>query len=669
MKRILCGIMVAVMVCFGGVFPIAEMQVSAATTVNFTFKNGTMSKEVLCNYLSRAVTASQFCAGLYENIVFYEDLRSLQRMGAKFIGRAAFYSWDANLTTEQIENHYTNAEKAAKKAHQADPEMILQAGVFECAYRDTINNTKIPAYVFEAFGLPVQNRNFVFENVVYPKGHQYGIGFWGHPDSGMPDITKTEAKMYFYYLITRYIDCGFEAFHLGQVYPMMGGTPANATHWKTLLDKARAYAKQHARRGLALFDAHVDWHSTGLKVGNDLLLDLNGAPLYPLETEIKDGVKCATIAGNNTYPVSYIGRMEGGNHPLGFGNVETNFTILEFDNWGLMDAAGNSNGKEYGTWGYDDITWFATQPEWYRNQFLKECHAWLSTNYLDSRGKQQYFLQMPFNRVLTLGPNKGPIATLKIEDVANVGFLFDFIAAEGINYQKEQGESFYTLEVRWTYRANRQSGGCPVGFNQEDTIRELFLGKNVKEDAALLQIVLPPGYDNKFAPEDSSSQGTTGGNTTSGTTKPGGNTTGSTTKPGSNTTGGTTKPGGNTTGGIAKPGSNTTGGTTQPGGSITTGNGVGDGTTAINSSTTSKKTSSKKKKNKNKNKNQNNKFPWLWVIFGGVGGVLLLGGGTLLLIFFLKKKKGDGEDLEAEMQSDDLLPDDLSEQSKIEGIE
>jgi len=49
----------------------------------------------------------------------------------------------------------------------------------------------------------------------------------------------------------------------------------------------------------------------------------------------------------------------------------------------------------------------------------------------------------------------------------------------------------WTLTVGAFYRANNPSDGCPNGFGQEDTIREIFLGKNHPEDPALTGCVVP----------------------------------------------------------------------------------------------------------------------------------------------------------------------------------
>ncbi len=597
MKRILSAVLSLVTI-FTVVFSTpACMQVSAAQNAvsdNFYF-NGSMTKEVLRAYAARAVTASQVCGTTVRNFTLDEDIRSLQRMGAKFIGRAAYHSW-APMNASAIDAHFSVVKLAAEQFHKADPEIILQAGVFECIYRETVNNTKIPAYVFEAHGVPVENRNFSFDAMATKIGH------WNHEDSAVPDITKLEAQMYFYYQITRYIDCGFEAFHLGQVSMMMGFNEAHTGAWYHVLEKARAYAKTHARRGVALFDCHVAHGTKGLKIGNELLFDLQGAPLYPKETTKSGNVMQAEIG----YPEhTYIGKMAGGRHPLGF-EIETNFTILEFDNWGLVGGHGVSNGSAIGTWGYDDITWFALQPESYRNQFLKDSADYLSTHHLDSSGKQQYFLQAPFIRVLTLNSGITPTLTFQKDKNFNSNFFYDLLSKTR-SLATPSGSGF-SIEVKSDYRANRQSAGMPIGFNQEDTIRQIFLttSQMASQSATLEAVVFPYSYrpveevpaPSKPITTTSSKKQTAPTTTTS-----------------------------------SKKQNITTGGTQNQ----------------TTSNQASKITSSKRKKpNKNKNQNKNNKkeqFPWLWVIIGGVAGLLVIGGGVFLVLFLMKKKKDGADDV------------------------
>ena len=41
----------------------------------------------------------------------------------------------------------------------------------------------------------------------------------------------------------------------------------------------------------------------------------------------------------------------------------------------------------------------------------------------------------------------------------------------------DNGDGSYTLTVKGDYRSNAQSDSCPNGFNQEETIRKIFLGR------------------------------------------------------------------------------------------------------------------------------------------------------------------------------------------------
>ena len=456
-------------------------QADAASGFQF---EGSMSKEVLRSFASRAITHQGLCIdGTSPDPIFEEDLRMVCNMGAKLIGRAAFYSWSGNMTAEQIDTHYRIAKERAAAVHAVDPEIILQAGVFEIAYEQTVNNTVIPAPVFEQFGLPAEKRTFRYLDMVFPAGTRdvlygmdSGIGCWGNPSSGVPDITQLETKMYFYHCITRYIDAGYEAFHMGQADKMMlyRGN-AYAHHWDAVLAPARAYAKTQARRGIALFDNHTAVDSAGIMVGDRLLFDIQGAGMVPDETVQEDGALKCRLKHYDECRISWIGRSGGGIHPLGF-EIEVNFTIIELDNYGRSSriAPGVATPQDFYNWGYDDVTWFALQPEWYRNQFLQECDAFLcnTAKILDSEGKQQYFLQPVCRRVVTYYPTMLYKPSPNCDRDAVLRYL-----KEEKTEVADNGDGSYTLTVKGDYRSNTQSDSCPNGFNQEGTIRKIFLGR------------------------------------------------------------------------------------------------------------------------------------------------------------------------------------------------
>ena len=305
MKKLVSIMLVICMLA--GLFAGVYVNANSITEKNFDF-SGTMSKDVLGNYLSRAVTLQGFCVeNNDEDILFYEDLRMIRRVGAKFIGRAAFYSWGGNMSNTQIENHFTIAKQKAAAAHTADPELILQAGVFEIIYRGTVNSTPIPAWVLEEFDQTVTERNFSFEAMLPPEGSIYGEGYWnGNTDTAVPYIGNTETQMYIYYLITRYIDAGYEAVHLGQVELIMNKENSRLSDWDRVLTKARTYAKENARRGIVLFDGHRELNSYGFKIWDRMLLDFYSCGAVSHETEVVDGADA--VCHNNHFCKGRIDR-------------------------------------------------------------------------------------------------------------------------------------------------------------------------------------------------------------------------------------------------------------------------------------------------------------------------------------------------------------------------
>ena len=90
--------------------------------VDFTFSH-TISRKVLQNYLSRAVTAQD----VVKSDTLDDDIRMLANIGAKFIGRAAC-TWRPE---DDDDAWFDRAARAVEKIDAADPEIIVQAGIFE----------------------------------------------------------------------------------------------------------------------------------------------------------------------------------------------------------------------------------------------------------------------------------------------------------------------------------------------------------------------------------------------------------------------------------------------------------------------------------------------------------------------------------------------------------
>jgi hypothetical protein len=245
--------------------------------------------------------------------------------------------------------------------------------------------------------------------------------------SSVPDICQPETKMWFFFLAGSYIDAGIEAIHFGQL-DLVGRQDRGYRNWDDLLKRERGYAARKARRQYVICDAHVP--KGGPVVDTRLLLDFHSFPLRP--KEVADSPGMAELAVG--YSDGIYGRSSGGIAPSGW-HCEHLPYLVEFDNFGGTRTPGQASQAarpSIFTWGYDEITWFAHQPESHRNEWLQYAWTWLKEH--DAAG----FLEMPGGRMLTHGP---------------------VIPGEGT--------------VNWHF-ANTKSSACPRGFSQEETIKAIW---------------------------------------------------------------------------------------------------------------------------------------------------------------------------------------------------
>jgi hypothetical protein len=372
--------------------------------------DGSISEEVLRSYLSRSMTVLDLATGVGD---LDDNIRMLKCCGVKFAGRT-IYLWGQEA---DLPRRLALAKKGVAKVHDADPEMILQACVFEIV-SESVGNLAVPDWAFAALGQPVEKRNFRYESMVYE--NRRGRDQWGKGAS-VPDVSRAETKLWFYYLAACYIDAGCEGIHFGQAEIMNHNDPG-LDHWAQVLNLVRRYATKRARRHFVLCDAHVP--SGGLVREGRLLLDFHSFPLriaevtqHPQEGELRVG-----------FVDSIYGRSKGGITPSGWRCRHLPY-LVELDNWGVSDKPGQGGMGGCWVWGYDEISWFAQQPEAYRNQWLRYAWHWVREH--DPEG----YLEMPGSRCLA-APAKGK---------------------------------------SWYY-ANRASAAMPDGFGQEETIRAIWVG-------------------------------------------------------------------------------------------------------------------------------------------------------------------------------------------------
>lgn len=391
----------------------------------FAVKDGVMTEEVLNNYLSRAMSHASFCVssilgGKYSGTE--DDERMVLNVGAKFIGRAAGIWGTEQYFQSNYQFYFDYAKEKIDRMHEKDPDIIFQAGIFEIA-STRVNKIPIPGWVFEAFEKTVETRNFDY-NKIMNLNHTYE-NHWGN-NTCVPDMSREEAQMWFYYCARRYIDAGFEAIHCGQVNLMasMGDRAAGYPGFKKVFSLIRAYAKENARRGFVLLDAHTD----GIVVDGTSLLDYAAYPMRLVQ--VTDG-----SMGKWKYPVKFQigysdsiqGRTPACKTPMGWSTKRLPY-FVEFDNFGVMGNPGQYSKDGYSCWGFDEISWFANCEEEYQKEFVRYAVKWFKVN--DPMGH----LEMPGLRLAVgaFNPDHDP------------------------------------------YRCNTKSDDCPGGRGLEETIKALW---------------------------------------------------------------------------------------------------------------------------------------------------------------------------------------------------
>ena len=347
--------------------------------------DGMISREVLENYLARSSTF-----GSLLHLTLEDDLRMIKNTGVKFAGRA-IWMWGGESKIDEL---VRVGEPFAKRIHEIDPDIILQGAIFEVVTKD-INNVAIPESVFEEFGVPKEPRNFSYKAMLYPFGHRHN--HWSK-DSSVPDMSRLETRMWFFYVAKRWIDMGIEAIHFGQV-EIMDDWDRSHRHWRDIMKRIRDYAKKNARRHIVLSDAHVP--SGGIVHDGNLMFDLHSFPSRPKSVKGKP-YKAILEKG---FSDSIYGRSKGGVTPSGW-KCEALPYIVEIDNFGVSDHPGQyRESDKIHVWGWDEINWFIKQSEGYRNEWLEYAYNWVRKT-----DKNGYF-QLPLRRFehysASMNPPKG----------------------------------------------------------------------------------------------------------------------------------------------------------------------------------------------------------------------------------------------------------------------
>jgi len=341
--------------------------------LDYTFE-GKISEEVLNNYLDRSMTFRY----ADEPDMWQENLRVILYTGTKYVGRANVgQAW--KFGAAEIASHEEQKE-LLEKAHEYDPEIIFEGGVFEVATRD-VESYAIPAYVFEDLGYEVEKRNFIFEDMINTTHSSLsGTSIWASEDYGTPDISKKEAQLWFYYRATMQIDLGYEAIHMGN-FSSIVVNDTNYEQFTIIVNKIREYGKKHARRGFVLLNAHT--HGVLQSDRKTLMFDFHEWPMFPVAP--RDEVPHKATDDNPQRLMLIIGPTpiyqksapnDGKSYLTPSGWECTNglpYTV-ELDNAGGKQEEIGIPTYSITTghvWGLDEIGWFATQPQNYRTYWLQ----------------------------------------------------------------------------------------------------------------------------------------------------------------------------------------------------------------------------------------------------------------------------------------------------------
>lgn len=362
-----------------------------------------MKRQELEFYLSRAVTMQGIASDINNDLgnvigkadsfpkeaIRQEHIEFINRTGAKFIGRAAgiWSEWQNN-------SRFYWAYKFNEEVRKYDPTkteiyplegIILQAAIFEYISQEMLpwnlpeeyndSMIKIPTWVFEEFGVAVEERTFNADSMAFKDKTKIDNGY-------VPDITQQETQMWFFYRAVMYMTLGYEAIHFGQMELMTDQhqEPAVAQLW-SLLSRIRRVAKEGipdgvggfkkialydpatneftitlpiagARRGWVLCDAHT----YGMKYKENLVFDFHSFPLSLQVGEKYPDMSLEKRTYNSDFGI--IRRSLGGKTYFGWECSSLPY-LVEVDNFGMPDWRWSSAIiNDWFPTGCDHITWW-----------------------------------------------------------------------------------------------------------------------------------------------------------------------------------------------------------------------------------------------------------------------------------------------------------------------
>ncbi|MCB2376368.1 hypothetical protein LGH70_02160 [Hymenobacter sp. BT635] len=364
---------------------------------------------MLRRFLERSITMAGVCGDVYDEAERTQDIQDLDSIQAKFIGRAAFW-WNTTYDTREDSLHFARTYVNTRRLLAQDSTLIVQGAVFEFIRgrnetTSSADRIRIPGWVLRAWGQkPDTVRYFVSANIAFvpndtldPTRNDRSQVF------EVPDVTRLEARMWLYYRACSYLATGIEALHLGQMQLMARKDESNdyaAT--RELLDKIRRFAQEGApgfaqpngltgtRRKWVVLDCHSKRliRSRGQDLFDFYSMPVRSGKLYT-------SANTKSFYSEGVYGTEMVLNSCGTEESLYQDHEGPGLFLVELDN-GLSSRLAPDIRPEFVMWGWDEISWFGSQPAAYRADWLRYVHRWLACN------DPQVLLQMPGRRGLSL---------------------------------------------------------------------------------------------------------------------------------------------------------------------------------------------------------------------------------------------------------------------------
>jgi hypothetical protein len=388
---------------------------------------------------------------------YLDMLRLVENTGTLFVTEAASHwgAWDWPV-------HMNRCSLTVRDLKLINSNIVVQASLNEFVDKNTAEAIgKIPYWVFDAFGLNVEDRKFDIYKMMFSdwstnNSHWFSYaGMNGSlPNAIVPDISQLETKLWFYYQSVKFIDMGCESIQFSQV-SLMNNDSNDPTHWKSLFIKLKTYADIKPNIRFLILTGHTE----GMKDNNgNLIFDCHSGPVRPSElgTNLNVNGGSCNITATSCNWGGKSGKIY--TESLG-GKTWSGWSCTSLPAYVFLDNYGN-NGNE-STWGqpmggtcnmyhFDEISWFALQEKSYRDTWLK--YAYYKVKCINN----SIYFSLPVKRDLSYKSYWYPAPYLA--NNSNYTFL----------------PSPNTINNIPNGLVDRNTIQLYAGYGQEDIIKELF---------------------------------------------------------------------------------------------------------------------------------------------------------------------------------------------------